>query len=240
MCGINGIAYTKSSGRTVDTQILRQMRDVLTHRGPDEEGIFVDRNIGFGHRRLSIVDLQSGQQPMMTRSGHCVITYNGEIYNHADFRDELISRGHAYTTRSDTEAILHLYEEYGVDCLDRFRGMFAFAIWDKAKEELFIARDRFGVKPLYYYIAEDGSFYFASEIKALFEAGVPKELNYSALPDQLANHGTSYDETLFMNVKRLLPGNYLKWKEGRISVVSYWDLSFEPKYESRSDTEYVE
>ena len=240
MCGINGIAYTKNSGKTVDTRTLTGMRDVLVHRGPDEEGIFIDRNVGFGHRRLSIVDLRNGQQPMTASSGHCVITYNGEIYNHADFRDDLISKGHIYKTRSDTEAILHLYEEYGVNCLDRFRGMFAFAIWDKANEELFIARDRLGVKPLYYCISEDGSLFFASEIKALFEAGVPKELNYSALPDQLANHGTSYDETLFKNVKRLLPGHYLKWRDGRITVERYWDLSFEPKSESRSDDEYVE
>src|SRR5215203_3381275 len=115
MCGINGIAYSKVSGKAVDARLLERMRDVMAHRGPDESGIFIDENIGFGHRRLSIVDLQSGQQPMATTCGRCIITYNGEVYNHADFREELVRKGHNYRTRCDTEAILHLYEEFGVD-----------------------------------------------------------------------------------------------------------------------------
>ena len=239
MCGINGIVYSDGS-RAVDRAKLMGMRETLTHRGPDEAGLYVDGNVGLAHRRLSIVDLKNGQQPMATKSGRCVITYNGEIYNHADFRDELISKGHTYRTRCDTEAILHLYEEYGVECLEKLRGMFAFAIWDKKSGELFAARDRLGVKPLYYYLSEDGSFYFASEMKAILRAGIAPELNYSALPDQLANHGTSHDETLFKNIKRLLPGHYLIWKDGRVKVEKYWDLSFEPKLNDRTDAELVE
>ena len=239
MCGINGIILSQGSGRQVDERRLIAMRDILEHRGPDDGGIFVDGCVGLGHRRLSIVDVAHGAQPMS--SGDCVIVYNGEVYNHADTREDLAARGHKFQNRSDTETILALYREYGRDCVDHLRGMFAFAIWDKAKQELFIARDRFGVKPLYYVHADDGSFYFASEIKALFAAGAVKaEINFNALPDQFANHGTSGDETLFRGVKRLLPGHTLVWKDGKIAIREFWDLEFEPKHEPQSDAEYIE
>jgi asparagine synthase (glutamine-hydrolysing) len=241
MCGINGIIYAEKSGRTVEASDLIRMRDVLHHRGPDEAGTFVERNVGFGHRRLSIVDLKNGQQPMFNGDRTCVITYNGEVYNHADHRGELTEKGYSYTTHSDTEAILHLYEEYGTDCVHKLRGMFAFAIWNKNSKEVFIARDRFGVKPVYYVHDDSGSLYFASEIKAILEVGaVRPALNYRVLPDQLANHGTSYDETLFAGVKRLLPGHFLIWKDGRIRIEKYWDLEFEPKHDSQSDADFVE
>lgn len=239
MCGINGIAFSPNSRRTVNERTLVAMRDVLYHRGPDDGGAFVDHNIGLAMRRLAIVDLAHGAQPMT--SGDHVIVYNGEVYNHSESRPELIARGHNFTTHSDTETILHLYQAYGRDCVEHLRGMFAFAVWDKAKKELFIARDRFGVKPLYYVHAADGSLYFASEIKALLEAGaISPEVNFNALPDQLANHGTSGDETLFRGVKRLLPGHTMTWKDGKLSIREYWDLEFEPKHEPRSDTEYIE
>ncbi len=241
MCGINGIVYSEKSGQTVDADALIAMRDVLQYRGPDEAGIFVEHNVGLGHRRLSIVDLKTGQQPMFNNDRSCVITYNGEVYNHADYRLELTAKGYRYRTHSDTEAILHLYEEYGAECVHKLRGMFAFAIWNKNKRELFIARDRFGVKPLYYVHDDDGSLFFASEIKSLLVAqAVRPELNYSALPDQLANHGTSYDETLFAGVMRLLPGHFLKWKDGNVKIEKYWDLGFEPKHKDRTDAEFVE
>lgn len=241
MCGINGIIYSGKSGRTVDTDVLVRMRDILHHRGPDETGIFAEKNVGLGHRRLSIVDLESGQQPMFNADRSSVIVYNGEVYNHSDYRQELKEKGYIYQSHCDTEAILHLYEEFGADCVHKLRGMFAFAIWNKDKNELFIARDRFGVKPLYYVLDGDGSFFFASEIKALLEAkAVKPELNYNALPDQLANHGTSCDETLFAGIKRLLPGHFLIWKDGEIRLEKYWDLEFEPKHEDRSDVEFVE
>ncbi len=241
MCGINGIAFSTRSGRQVSADVLTRMRDILHHRGPDDGGIFVDGNIGLGHRRLSIVDVAHGAQPMFNGMRTCAIVYNGEVYNHADYRDELTARGYEFQNRSDTETILHLYEAHGRACVDFLRGMFAFAIWDTAKHELFIARDRFGVKPLYYVHDEQGNLFFASEIKALLEAGAVKsQINFNALPDQLANHGTSGDETLFDGVKRLLPGHSLVWKDGKIDIREFWDLSFEPKYEARSDAEYIE
>lgn len=239
MCGINGIAFSPNSRRQVNERTLVAMRDVLYHRGPDDGGAFVDGNIGLAMRRLAIVDVAHGAQPMS--SGACTIVYNGEVYNHAEHRDDLISRGHVFTNRSDTETILHLYQEYGRDCVEYLRGMFAFALWDKSKRELFIARDRFGVKPLYYVHADDGSLYFASEIKALLVTGAVKPaVNFNALPDQFGNHGTSGDETLFEGVRRLLPGHTMVWKDGKINIQEYWDLEFEPKHEARSDAEFVE
>src|SRR5689334_25107971 len=135
MCGINGIAFSSRSRRRVDAAALKAMRDVITHRGPDDEGIYIDENVGLGHRRLSIVDVAAGHQPMTNEDGRLQITYNGEIYNHSDFRAELEAAGHVYSTRCDTETILHLYEEHGERCVDRLRGMFAFAIWDRNKKE---------------------------------------------------------------------------------------------------------
>ena len=240
MCGINGIAYTSSSGRVVDAGILSRMRDVQTHRGPDGDGLFVEGRIGFGHRRLSIVDVAAGAQPMTNEDGSCVIVYNGEVYNHADYRDELVAKGHVYRTHCDTETILHLFEEHGKECVHRLRGMFAFAIWDKKDNSLFIARDRFGVKPLYYIHDSEGNLFFGSEIKTLLEASAVKgELNYPVLGDQFANHGVSGEQTLFRNVKRLLPGHRMTWRDGKMEVERYWDLSFEPKSDVRSDAETV-
>lgn len=232
MCGINGIVHTKGSGRTVNVERLIAMRDSLSHRGPDASGVFADGRVGLGHRRLSIVDLRSGDQPMFNDDRSLVIVYNGEVYNHADHRSDLLSRSYRYHSTSDTETILYLYQEFGAECVHKLRGMFAFAIWDENKQELFVARDRLGVKPLYYVRDQSGSLFFASEIKALIEAGaVRPELNYSVLPEQLANHGTSYDETLFKDVRRLLPGHWLKWRDGRITIEKFWDLEFDPKHD---------
>ena len=229
MCGINGIAYSGHAreGR-VEASDLGRMRDVLTHRGPDDSGLFIDGAIGLGHRRLSIVDVSAGHQPMTNEDDSLHIVFNGEIYNHAEHRPALEARGHRYRTHCDTETILHLYEEHGAACVAHLRGMFAFAIWDERKRELFIARDRLGVKPLYYVHRADGSLFFASEIKALLAArAVRPEINYRALPDYLANHGTSAEETLFAGVKRLLPGHTLRWREsGQIRIEQYWDIRF--------------
>ena len=241
MCGINGIALSSRSGRSVDPRVLERMRDVITHRGPDEAGIFVDANIGLGHRRLSIVDVASGHQPMTNEDGALQIIYNGEVYNHADYRDELEARGHVYHTHCDTETILHLYEEHGHGCVNYLRGMFAFAIWDGKKKELFIARDRLGVKPLYYFHADDGSLYFGSEIKTIFQASDLKpEINFHALPDYLANHATSGEETLYHRVKRLLPGHTLVWRDGKVEINKYWDVSFSKTADqTRSDKDFI-
>jgi asparagine synthase (glutamine-hydrolysing) len=245
MCGINGIALSgRAPGGSVNRDTLVRMRDIIRHRGPDDEGLLLSGRVGLGHRRLSIVDVAAGHQPMANEDGTLHIVYNGEIYNHADFRSELVARGHVYRTHCDTETILHLYEEEGARAVGRLRGMFAFAIWDENKEELFIARDRLGVKPLYYVHAGDGSLYFASEIKALLEArAVSPELNYAALPDYLANHGTTADETLFAGVKRLPPGHTLTWRDGQIKIEEYWDVHYATgggdEGAPRSDEDYV-
>ncbi len=241
MCGINGIALSSRSKRQINEQVLRRMRDVQFKRGPDDGGIFIDENVGLGHRRLSIVDVSGGHQPMFNHDKSIVIIYNGEVYNHADYRAELESKGYVFQNNSDTETIIHLYEEYGENCLEKLRGMFAFAIWDRREKTLFIARDRLGVKPLYYVHDAQGNFFFGSEIKTLLEANAIKpEINYNALPDQFANHGTSHDETLFKNVKRLLPGHFLIWKDGNLRIEEFWDVSFEPKHERRSDKDFIE
>ena len=240
MCGINGIAISSRSSRVISREVLEKMRDVVTHRGPDDAGIFIDRNVGLGHRRLSIVDVSRGHQPMTNEDSSLHITYNGEIYNHADYRESLEAKGHVYQTHCDTETILHLYEEHGSACVDYLRGMFAFAIWDKRKQELFIARDRLGVKPLYYVHTDDGSLYFGSEIKTLLEAcAVKPEVNYAVLSDYLANHAPSGEETLFLGVKRLLPGHVLTWRDGAVSIRRYWDVDFSKDEVVRDDETYI-
>jgi len=240
MCGINGIAFSSRSGRVVSREVLEAMRDVITHRGPDDEGLFIDRNVGLGHRRLSIVDVASGHQPMTNEDSSLHITFNGEIYNHTDYRESLEASGHVYATHCDTETILHLYEEHGSACVDHLRGMFAFAIWDQHKRELFIARDRLGVKPLYYVHTGDGSLYFGSEIKTLLEArAVRPEINYAVLSDYLANHSPSGEETLFRGVKRLLPGHVMTWRDGELTIRRYWDVDF-TKEEARDDKTYIQ
>jgi asparagine synthase (glutamine-hydrolysing) len=243
MCGINGIVLA-GRGRQVERGLVERMRDVISHRGPDDVGLLLDGEAGLGHRRLSIVDVAAGHQPMQNEDGTLHVVYNGEIYNHADYRPWLEARGHTYRTHCDTETILHLYEEKGRACVEDLRGMFAFAIWDSARRELFVARDRLGVKPLYYVHADDGSLYFASEIKSLLEAGaVRPSLNYSALPDYLANHGTTGDETLFEHVKRLPPGHTLLWRDGRLDIRKYWDVTYargeDAEGRGKSDDDYV-
>ena len=226
MCGINGIALSSRNGRSVDEQCLIRMRDVLKHRGPDDAGVFIEGPIGLAHRRLSIVDVKSGHQPMSNEDGSVKIVYNGEIYNHADYRAALEAQGHTFATRSDTETIVHLYEQYGVRCVDYLRGMFGFAIWNRRTRELFLARDRLGVKPLYYWHSGDGSLYFGSEIKALLATGAVKAtLNTAALPDYFANRATSDDQTLFAGIKRLPAGHTLIWRDGKIEIKRYWDVT---------------
>ncbi len=241
MCGINGIALSSRSERCLDAGLVERMRDVIAHRGPDDVGLYFDGRVGLGHRRLSIVDVAAGHQPMTNEDGTLHIVYNGEVYNHADHRPALEARGHTYRTHCDTETILHLYEEHGERCVEHLRGMFAFAIWDERARELFIARDRLGVKPLYYVHARDGSLYFASEIKSLLEArAVAPEINHAALPDYLANHAPSGEETLFAGVKRLLPGHTLAWRDGEVKIRQFWDVQFGDGEDARrSDDDYV-
>ncbi|MFV0387766.1 MAG: asparagine synthase (glutamine-hydrolyzing) [Pyrinomonadaceae bacterium] len=241
MCGINGIAFSPRSGKAIDESTLNQMRDVLDHRGPDSFGSYINENIGLGHRRLSIVDVAHGIQPMSSEDAEFTIVFNGEIYNHMELRNELCAKGYKFNTTSDTETILKLYREYGDQCVEKLRGMFAFAVWNQKSRKLFIARDRVGIKPLYYVHDAEGNLFFASEIKSLLVANAVKpELNFNILPDQLANHGTSYDEVLYNGVKRLMPGHFMRWENGEVSITKYWNLEFEPKISHSNESEYVD
>ncbi len=222
MCGICGIRMVEPP-RPVDEGRLRRMCDVLRHRGPDDEGVFVDGAVGLGSRRLSIVDVAGGHQPMANEDGSAWIVLNGEIYNHSALRPDLQARGHRYRTRSDTETILHLYEEEGERCVERLQGMFAFAIWDRSRQRLFLARDRLGIKPLYYAVT-DQELVFASEIKAILAAGVVRPaLNEGILPEFLATRFVAGEETFFQGIRKLLPGRTLSWTAGEgCRVRRYW------------------
>jgi asparagine synthase (glutamine-hydrolysing) len=226
MCGVAGfVTTTPVSGSVVH---LGRMTEALRHRGPDDFGFYHDDWAHLGHRRLSIIDLAGGHQPMASESGTLWITYNGEIYNHADLRPALEQAGHRYLTRSDTETILHAYEQNGPECLALFRGMFAFAIWDSQARRLFCARDRLGIKPFYYYW--DGRlFAFASEIKALLEhPTISPALDQESLPEALAFGYTSSDHTLFRGIHKLMPGHHLSLALGdpapQPQIQQYWDV----------------
>jgi len=227
MCGIAGIIKLDPQEK-VDEARLRRMRDVLRHRGPDDEGLWIQGPVGLGHRRLAIVDVAGGHQPM-TNEDHTVwIVFNGEIYNHLALRRGLEEKGHRYRTQSDTETILHLYEEEGERCMERLQGMFAFAIWDRNRERLLLARDRLGIKPLYYACYDD-ELLFASEIKAILAASSLKpEFNKAILPEFLAMRFVSGEETFFRGVKKLLPGRTISWSPHvGIRERRYWQLPVE-------------
>jgi asparagine synthase (glutamine-hydrolysing) len=224
MCGIVGILKLDPR-ETVDEARLKRMRDVLRHRGPDGEGLWIDGPIGLGHRRLAIVDVAGGQQPMTNEDGSAWITYNGEIYNHAALRPGLEAKGHRYQTRSDTETILHLYEEEGERCVEQLQGMFAFALWDTTHQRLLLARDRLGIKPLYY-AQTDRELLFASEIKAILAAGPSRpELDPRVLPELLATRYVADEGTFFRGIRKLQPGHTLTWSvpEGN-RTRRYWHL----------------
>src|SRR5471032_54835 len=208
MCGIAGIVATDGLEPDAHARALN-MRDVIAHRGPDEAGLHGDDRAVLVHRRLSIVDLAGGQQPLSNEDGTQWVVFNGEIYNHAAVRQVLESLGHQYRTKSDTETIVHAYEEWGDACVNRFRGMFAFAIWDAPKRRLLLARDRMGVKPLYW--AQRGDrLIFGSEIKAILASGlVDAEPNVSAIPELLSTRSVAGSETMFRGVQKLLPGHVL-------------------------------
>ncbi len=218
------------------------MLDVISHRGPDGHGIHEDGVAFLGHRRLSIIDVAGGHQPMSNETGSVWITFNGEIFNHADLRPELEAAGHRYTTRCDTETIVHAYEQYGPDCVTRFRGMFAFAIWDQDRRKLFCARDRLGIKPLYYY-SNDRFFAFASEIKALLRhPEIQPALEEKLLSEYLAFGYTSGEETLFRGIRKLMPGHTLTLDaaSGRVDIQKYWDVPESTGTESKSDDDRSE
>ena len=244
MCGICGVVSVQS-GWIPRLDHMEKMRDRLVHRGPDGFGMHTSIGVGLGHRRLAIVDVAHGQQPMYSDDRRFVIVYNGEVFNHAALKADLESRGVQYHTRSDTETVLRLFVQDGPESVQKLRGMFTIAIWDTQQRSLFLARDRFGIKPLYYRLATDGTLVFSSEIKALLEwPGIRAELNVAALPDFLANHAPSGDETLFAGIRRLPAGHTLTWKDGSISIRQYWDLKYDeerptPRVGSRAEADVV-
>ena len=239
MCGINGV-FDLTGRRPVDPAALERMRDRMVHRGPDGAGTFVEPGVGLGHRRLSIIDLAGGRQPLTNEDGSVVVVYNGEIYNFADLFRELADRGHVFRTRCDTEVIVHAWEEWGAACVERFRGMFAFAIFDRGKDALFLARDRLGIKPLYYAQLPDGRLLFASELKALLEEpGLPRELDPQAIEEYLALGYVPDPRCVLRHAAKLPPGHTLLVRRGAPlpRPERYWRLQFDETEARREDVE---
>ncbi|MFH1850644.1 MAG: asparagine synthase (glutamine-hydrolyzing) [archaeon] len=224
MCGICGIYGLN------DKELVRKMNKTLDHRGPDGSGVYTDSEISLGHTRLAIIDIsKSGQQPMSNENGTIWITYNGEVYNFSELRLELQKKGHVFSSQTDTEAIIHAYEEYGTDCLSRFNGMFAFALWDANKKILLLARDRLGIKPLFY-MEQNGHVIFASEQKALLQyPGYIPALNLDAMNNLLEYRYNNSDQTLFNGIRKLPPGHYMTISQKGLRINQYWDAIIRPK-----------
>ena len=225
MCGIVGFVGARDNAQ----EILQAMMDRIAHRGPDGQGQFLEGPVALGQRRLSIIDLEGGRQPMYNEDESLVVVFNGEIYNFQALREELTAAGHTFATRSDTEVLLHGYEQWGREMLGRLRGMFTFAIWDRREKTLFCARDHFGIKPLYYYRSEAGELLFGSEIKSFLDhPGFRKELNEDQLSLYLSYQYSPGEDTFFRGVKKLLPAHWMEWKDGRLTVQRYWKPAFTP------------
>ncbi len=225
MCGITGFAERNHKEETA-RRIVKGMADLITYRGPDGEGYYVDNQVALGHRRLSIIDLEGGKQPMFNEDGSLVCIFNGEIYNFQTLREELIAAGHTFATRSDTEVLLHGYEQWGSQLPGKLRGMFTFVIWDQKTKTMFGARDIFGIKPFYYY-NQDGLFLFGSEIKSfLAHPGFKKELNEERLPEYLSIEYIPNEETMFKNVYKLPSGCMFTWENGELTVERYYEIKY--------------
>ena len=239
MCGIAGILEF-GDGHRPGSGTIQHMCDVMAHRGPDDDGFYSDGPVSLGMRRLSIVDLATGHQPISNEDGALWIVYNGEIYNHLSLREHLIARGHVYKTHSDTETIIHLYEEYGPQCVEHLRGMFAFAIWNRKHKKLFVARDRLGIKPLYYQLTPE-RLLFGSEIKVILaHGGIRPRFNQASLPEFLAFGYLSAEETFYEGIQKLLPGHTLEiGLDGKPQIRQYWDLDASQVHESRNAKTYI-
>ena len=227
MCGICGKLEFDPLAK-VPPRLIKAMADAMVHRGPDDDGYYVKDQIGLGFRRLSIIDLSGGHQPLSNEDESVWIVFNGEIYNYLELRAFLLAKGHIFKTKSDTEVIVHLYEECGRDCVEKLRGMFGFAIWDSKRRTLFLARDRVGIKPLYYYLG--GNFLsFGSEMKAiLVDPAVRREVDPAMIDRFLTYCYTPGPQTLLRNFLKLEPGHWLTVQDGKIQIQSYWDLDFQP------------
>jgi asparagine synthase (glutamine-hydrolysing) len=244
MCGIAGFIEKHVGGAKAapdeNAALLDRMCQRIAHRGPDDQGMLVRGGVALGMRRLSIIDLAGGHQPLTGCDERVTVVFNGEIYNYRELHAELEARGHRFRTHSDTEAIVHAFEEFGPQCVERLRGMFAFAIWDERAQELFIARDRVGKKPLYYTVTTDGAFVFGSELKSLLEhPSVERETNPDALDAYLSFGYVPDPLSIFQNIHKLPPGHLLRFSGGRVTVQQYWDFRFE-MVEARSEEDYLE
>ena len=238
MCGIAGI-FRLFGEEPVREEELRQMCAVMEHRGPDGEGYFTDGPVGIGHRRLSIVDVDNGHQPMSNETGSLWITYNGEIYNYREIRQQL-SGSHRFATECDTESIIHLYEEKGEKSFVELNGIFAFALYDQKEKSLILVRDRFGIKPLYYALGPDGTVVFASEVKAILATGrIRAEVDCESLSEHFTFQNNLGERTLYKGIKLLEPGSILVCKDGKVAKRFYWDISFQEGNE-KSETFYAE
>ncbi len=237
MCGICGV-YNMQSGEPVSQELIEQMTRLISHRGPDDSGAYLDGPVGLGFARLSIIDLSGGHQPMSNETGDIWIVFNGEIWNYKSLRKELLEKGHHFRTNSDTETIIHAYEEYGTDCIAGLHGMFGLAIWDSPRRRLLLARDRIGKKPLYY-THIDGKVVFASEIKSLLcHPQVKREADLQALADFLSVRYVPGPATLFTNIYKVQPGHWMLWENDTVKEECYWDYTFGPT-ENRSVEEYM-
>ncbi|PHV70040.1 asparagine synthase (glutamine-hydrolyzing) [Sporanaerobium hydrogeniformans] len=230
MCGFCGFVDTSLDNKDF---ILNSMMDRIAHRGPDSSGKYSDTTISMGFRRLSFLDLAAGAQPLYNEDGRYVLTYNGEIYNFQSIREKLIAAGHIFKTHTDSEVLIHGYEEYGTKLLDHLRGMFAFVLWDKETKTLFGARDFFGIKPFYYTLTDNNNFVYASEIKAILEhPAVKRELNEEALETYLTFQYSALPETFFKGIFKLPPAHYFLFKEGKLTITRYWEPTFNETEES--------
>src|ERR1041385_3451608 len=243
MCGIGGYIDLWDFGEPREIEeragILDRICRVITHRGPDDQGVMLKPGVALGMRRLSIIDLVGGHQPISGEDGSVTIVFNGEIYNFLELKPKLESLGHTFKTHSDTEAIVHAYEQFGPNCVDHLRGMFAFAIWDAKARTLFVARDRVGKKPLYYTTSPDGTLVFGSELKSLLaQPDVQRELDPKALDAYLTLGYVPDPLSIFRNINKLAPGHYLTFSDDGVKVNRYWDFNFEP-VAARSETDYL-
>lgn len=242
MCGLAGFIDMRNE-RKPERELLVRMTDKLVHRGPDSAGYFVDQSVALGFRRLSIIDLESGDQPIYNEDGSVVLLCNGEIFNYRELKKVLVQKGHSFRTNSDVEVLLHLYEEHGIDFLDKINGQFAFVIYDRRQRRLFLARDHFGINPLHYTIV-NGLFIFASEIKAILEhPQVPREVDLTGLDQTLSFPGLVSPRTMFKGINSLKSGHYIVVENGDVAVKEYWDLDYPPlgaSSISKSENEYVE
>jgi len=238
MCGICGI-FEFENRQEISPELVHRMNETIRHRGPDDEGVFTGPGIGLGFRRLSIIDLAGGHQPISNEDGSIWVMLNGEIYNYLELRQELERRGHRFATHSDTESIVHLYEEFGEDCFTRLRGMFAIALWDSRERKLILARDRVGKKPLFY-CADDRKILFGSELKALLANHAPsREVDPQAICDYFSFGYIPAPKTIYRSVRKVLPGHYIVASGSELRDQCYWDISF-GKLETRTEEEWCE